>query len=250
VKSRIAEAFESSRQGYSVDRVVADPELNAAFLTECRNRGIEAEAATLNRSLLNLRKAGGLRSIDSNRTSFDDDNYRFAAEMAIRFIERRDGVTLDEVICDPVLASEFDELAAKISPGFSPLQYRWAALALRKTKRLSPEILARVAPPTAVLVFAANELKLVDIPLAQGLYIYFTVSECLYIGEAENLRNRTKKHLDHSDNKGLAQWMWRAGLDQLFVEFQVLDAATTTKVRRALELELIRSRRPVYNVNR
>jgi hypothetical protein len=250
VKARIVEAFERARQGYSVDRVIADPELNAAFLEECRSRGIQAESATLNRSLLNLRKAGGLRSIKSKRTSFDDDEYRFAAEMAIRFIERRDGVTLDEVICDPVLASEFDALAAKVSPGFSPLQYRWAALSLRKGNRLTPEILARVAPPVAVLVFAANELKLADVPLAQGLYIYFTATECLYIGEAENLRNRTKRHLDHSDNKGLAQWMWRAGIEQLFVEFQVLEAATTTKVRRALELELIRSRQPVFNVNR
>jgi hypothetical protein len=70
------------------------------------------------------------------------------------------------------------------------------------------------------------------------------------VGEAESLRNRIGKHLDHSDNKGFARWMWEQGIDQLFLELQVLDSSISQKVRRALERELIRSRNPHFNIQR
>lgn len=251
MKARIIAAFERVRNGFSVDRVIADPVMNAEFVRACADAGITVAAATLNRTLINLRKAGHLRDIKSNKTSFSqEDQYRFAVEMAARFIERRDGVTLDDVLCDPALAAEFDQIAMRISPGYSPLEYRWAALNLRKTSRLAPELLGRVAPPVAVATFTANQIDLSRIHFQQGLYLFFTPVECLYVGEAESLRNRISKHLDHSDNKGLARWMWDQGVENLFLELQYLDPATTQKVRRALELELIRSRRPVFNVQR
>ena len=89
-----------------------------------------------------------------------------------------------------------------------------------------------------------------QIPAEQGLYLFFTTDRALYVGEAENLNSRLRKHLDHSDNKGLARWMWDEGLDRLHVELHVLPADTITRVRRALETELIRSRVPVFNVKR
>ncbi len=251
MKSKIISAFEAVHNGSSVDRVVADPDLNKAFIAECRNHGLDAAEATLNRALFNLRKAGYLRGIKSRTTSLgDDDAYRFAAEMAARHMERRDGVTLDDIICDPALAAEFDKLASSISPGFTPLKYRWTALKLRKGSRLAPELLARVAPPKRVVSYPVACLEQALLPNEQGLYVFYTPTECLYVGEAESLRNRISKHLDHSDNKGLARWLWDQGPTELFLELQVLDAATTQKVRRALERELIRGRSPLFNISR
>jgi len=251
MKSRLVEAFEATSQGFSPDRVVADPVLNAAFLEECRRLGLSASPATLNRMLLNLRKAGWLRGIRSRKSSFaDEDQYRFAAEIAVRFLERRDGLTLDAIICDPDVAAEFDRLAAEIAPGYTPLQYRWAALNLRKSARLKPELLARVAPPLSVESFRMEGLDVARIPNQQGLYLIYAADVALYAGEAENLRNRLRKHLDHSDNKGLARWLWEHGMEKLFVEVQTFAADTATMVRRALEMELIRSRKPLFNVKR
>jgi site-specific DNA-methyltransferase (adenine-specific) len=251
VKAKIVLAYEAASHGNSVDRVVCDPELNSAFLAECEKQGLSGAPATLNRALLNLRKAGYLRGLKSRSTSVgNDDAYRFSAEMAVRYMERRDGVTLDDIICDPDLAAEFHKIAETISPGFSPLQYAWAALNLRKAKRLSPELLARVAPPKLVLSLPVSGLSLDAIPTEQGLYLFFTSESCLYVGEAESLRNRIGKHLDHSDNKGLARWMWDQGETKLFLEMQVLEPATTQKIRRALECELIRGRRPLFKVKR
>lgn len=168
--------------------------------------------------------------------------------MAIRFLERRDGVTLDDVICDPARAAEFDEFAARIAPGYAPLQYRWAALSLRKSRRLQPEPIARAVQPISVVQARADQINLADVPMTQGLYVFFAGSECLYVGEAQSLRNRLKRHLDHSDNRGLARWLWEHGGEALHVEWQVLPPPTAARTRKAMECELIRSRRPVFNV--
>lgn len=245
----LRQAFEAVRSGFSPDRVVADPELNQQFLHECIRLGLSASPATLNRGLLNLRKRGELRNLHSLRTTFaNEGEYRFAAEMAVRFLERRDGLSLDAIICDPDLATQFDQVAAAIAPGYSSLQYRWAALRIRKARRLQPEILAQIAPPTAISNWRVDELVLSAIPSEQGLYLFFTPSEPLYAGESHNLRSRLTKHIDHSDNKGLARWLWQFGTDQLHLQVQTLPDSTSTKVRRALEAELIRSRRPLFNI--
>jgi site-specific DNA-methyltransferase (adenine-specific) len=244
----VTQAFHQVRDEWPPDRVVADPELNARFLRECTRLGATQAASVLNQCLLNVRKASQLPSLQSKRTSFpDQQDYVFASEIAIRFLERRDGITLDDVICDPVRATEFEGLAVRIAPGYTALQYRWAALSLRKNRRLQPEPIGRAIQPTSVVQKRADEVALVEVPTTQGLYIFFAGQECLYIGEAQNLRSRLKKHLDHSNNRGLARWLWEHGADAVYVEWQVLPSATSTRVRRAMECELIRSRRPLFN---
>ncbi len=252
MKPQLAQAFLAASDGYPPDRVVADPTLNEVFVAECRSRNLHVSVAELNRALLNLRKAGALTGLPrSKRTHFkDQDDYRFAAEIAVRFLERRDQISLDSIICDPDRAAEFDELAARIEPNYAPLQYRWAALSLRKAGNLSPEIAARILPPTRVLNLQVDQLDRNGLPAEQGLYLFFDAEELLYVGETENIRTRIKKHLDHSDNKGLARWMWEFGTNALNLEIQILDAETNTRARKALELELIRSRQPVFNVKR
>ena len=251
MRRRIIAALEVAGQGFSPDRVVADPELNAAFLAACQAQGCAGSPAILNSALLNLRKGGHLRGRKSRETFFENqDEYRFAAEIAARFLERRDGVSLDAIVCDPLLAGELDRLASAIAPGFSSLQYRWAALNLRKKKKLQPELLTRILPPEQIAGFAVSTLSLTDIPARQGLYLFHTQSTPLYAGEAESLQARIRKHLAHSDNKGLARWLWENAEEPLFLEIQIYPDATETRVRKALELELIRSRNPIFNVKR
>jgi len=248
----LVEAFDAVSEGYSTDRVVADPEFNQRFVAECRCHGLQASVADLNRALLNLRKSGALAGRSrSKRTHISDtDEYRFAAEIAVRFLERRDEISLDKIICDPDKAAEFDEVARRIAPGFSPLQYRWAALGLRKAKKLEPELVGRIAPPIHAINLSVSEIVPDELPVSQGLYLFIAAEQLLYVGETENLRKRLKKHLEHSDNKGLARWIWEFGIENLHLEMQILEDKTETRVRKALELELIRSRKPTFNVKR
>ena len=60
MKCLISEAFLQVRSGFSTDRVLADPDLNAAFVSACREQGLDESPEKLNRQLLNIRKAGKL----------------------------------------------------------------------------------------------------------------------------------------------------------------------------------------------
>ncbi len=248
----IVRSFQSVCGTFSADRVIVDPDLNERFILACRDAGLTTTAVDLNRGLLNIRKRGHLpRTGRSTATYFpNEEDYRFAAEIAARVLQRRDGLALDAILCDPVLCRQLDELAMEIAPGFSPLQYRWAALNLRKAKKLSPEILGRVIQSETVLSFRVDGLSAEAIPTNQGLYVFYDPPQTLYVGEASNLRSRLKKHLDHSDNRGLARWLWEHGTAEALLEIHVLPRETPTTHRRALETELIRSRNPLFNVKR
>lgn len=247
----IIQAYEAVRQGFSPDRVVLDPELNSQFIKSCHDAGLNDNAAAINLRLFNLRKKGRLTNpLRAKTTSFEDEDYRFAAEIAVRIIQRRSGESLDAILCDPALCRQLDELANGIVPGFTPLQYRWAALNLRKSKQLTPEILGRVIQSEQVLSFRVDGLSISEIPDSQGLYIFYDAPKTLYVGEASNLKLRLKKHLGHSDNPGLARWLWEHGAGGVLLEVHVLPEATPKSHRKALETELIRSRIPIFNVQR
>jgi site-specific DNA-methyltransferase (adenine-specific) len=250
-KRGVRKAFLAVRNGFPPDRVLADPNLNQAFIDLCRRQGLRNDDKDLNRGLMNLRKGGYLKGISKGkRTYFRNDEYRFACEIAVRFLEQREKTTLDRIICDPALRSEFDQIASQMAPGFTILEYRWAALSLRKGGRLRPEVVAHAVPATKVALGAVKEIDVTSIPTTQGLYVIFNPrkKQTLYVGETDNLRKRIEKHLDHSDNKGLAHWMWKFGQDDLHLEIHILPDTTPTRVRRARERELIVSRRPVFNV--
>ncbi len=247
---RIREAFLQACEGYSADRVVADPVLNRRFVDLCRQSGLTEPAAEVNSRLLNARKSRWLSGLArAKRTSFNDEGeYRFASEVAARFLEHQRGLTIDQILCDPETASEFDSLAASICPGYSPLQYRWAALNLRKSKRLRPETGSQLVSSTSSDLGPVKDLDVGSIPVRQGIYIFYGATVTLYIGETTNLRRRVAKHLDHSDNKGLAHWLWQNGFSQAHLEIRVLPEKTSPRVRCALERELIQSCKPIFNI--
>ena len=121
---------------------------------------------------------------------------------------------------------------------------------MRKKKKLTPEITGRIVPPEDVINIPINEIIPDELPASQGIYLFISSGQLLYVGETENLRKRLKKHLEHSDNKGLAHWIWEYGTESLHIELQILKSGTKTSVRKAIEIELIRSRQPVFNVKR
>ena len=249
MKGKILIAFSAASDGYSADRVVADPELNAKFIKECRRLGLDQTPKVFNKALLNARKQGDLAGKPpSKKTSFSDiAEYRFASEVAARFLEQRHGISLDDIICGPDTAAELDRIAGEIAPGYDSLRYRWAALNLRKARKLRPEIVSRIASFDEVRLGRLEDISGKAIPIRPGIYIFYSPAETLYVGESANLRKRLRKHIDHSDNKGLARWFWEHGVPDVRLELRLLPDGTTTRVRRAVESELILSRRPRFN---
>ena len=187
--AEIIEAYRRSADGFSTDRLIADPELNARYLQSCQQLGVNMPPVFLNRHLLRLRKAGKLSSIKtSERTSLnweDADAYLFASEIAWRTVFDQTGESLDDIFCNPSLASLFDETARRFAPEFKSLQYRWGALKLRKE--------AKSAATRSILLEVPNRKlrpveKFDSLDGQAGLYVVGTSEKRpLYIGEALNL---------------------------------------------------------------
>ena len=124
----------------SSDRVVADPELNRRFLERARQLGAEGTDFQLNWTLFNARKAGIISLPTKTRryTIAGKDEFEFATEMAISFIQRKlerelgRAVSLDKIICDPELADQFDKTAVLLAPDTVPLNIDGLCLACEK----------------------------------------------------------------------------------------------------------------------
>ena len=158
------------------------------------------------------------------------------------------------ILCEPLSRSSFDSLAGTFAPGFTSLQYHSGSIGLEK----GPDVRAPrwgSGYPADERFVASRSNRCQNRRACLGLKVctcFLMASEnYLYVGEARILRLRLKKRLEHSDSRGLARWMSNQGTDTLILEIQeYYEEGTLTSVRRALELELIRSRAPIFNIQR
>jgi site-specific DNA-methyltransferase (adenine-specific) len=222
----LIKAYESVHDGYSLDRVLADPELSRALTSKCLEIGIPGSPRDWNHLLMGLRKAGKLHLPVRNRTEFSwsyVDEFLFASEIA--WNEMKDHGTLDDILCDPDLANRFDEIARSLAPGFSSLEYRWGALTLRKKSKVA-RVRAELFTTLSLHEFeAGRELKsfsnVDDISNSPGLYLVTGGSPenttYMYAGSALNLRRRMSKQfaaaqLDYWEKKKDAEsisFLWK-----------------------------------------
>lgn len=251
----VADAFLRTHEGRSSDDVVIDDERNAAFVEACREQLPDLSAAELNRRLLNLRKQGKLGRVTSRRVRLRDfDRYVHAAEIAARCMEDKYGLTIDTIFCDPGRRKEFDRIARSIVRGYTAYDYRRAALRLRKARRLAPEPIKRLdAFQRQVCIEDARlfEEHPDRVPEAPGIYTFLDDTGYLYLGESRNLRARLRQHLDHSDSRSLARYLWGRGTGKIKIELQVFapgSEGARTRSRKAFEASLIASRRPRFNI--
>ena len=133
VRDAIVEAFFAAHEGYSIDWLLANPQLQSAFHEKCRDAGLIGGPVDWNRELLRIRKTGGFPKrgkVEKVHVSDAElEAYDFAAEIAWRFThDKYRGPSFDEILCDPQKAAYFDRVAQRFAPGFAPAEYRWAAL--------------------------------------------------------------------------------------------------------------------------
>ncbi|MCH8828608.1 MAG: site-specific DNA-methyltransferase [Planctomycetes bacterium] len=225
----VTAAFGETHNGFSADRLVADPELNAGFVAVCERLGLVGDARTWNGLLFRLRKAGQLAHLETaKRTTIawqDCDEYFFAAEIALqRMLDAGDAGSIDEILCDPLLAEEFDQAAARLAPGFTPLEYRWAALRLRKEAKKARSRAAVLSPPRRFgEMIPVQDLKSKDLPKQPGLYLLSeNRSRKLYVGETINLRRRLALQFGKEQ---LQEWSQIAR--SVFIQTRPLESAKT-----------------------
>lgn len=133
---RVLSAYRSIEDSAPLDHLLTDPARHAEFVACCRRNRLPGNEVVWLRTLLLLRKAGKLpRSGKGARSArpADLDRYGFGSEVALQLLSVECQASLDDLFCDPGLATWFDELAAAYAPGFAPREYRQAAMALRKS---------------------------------------------------------------------------------------------------------------------
>ena len=250
----IAQAYLEVRGGYSIDRVVADPELDRCFLRRCRELGVPGTDFEVNWRLFNGRKNKWLSDLPKTKmyTPSRKDEFEFSCEIAIRYVQdqiRAKGSrksSLDKIICDPDLAAEFDKIAARLAPGFSPLDYRWVALGVRKAAGRY----ASKAGEAKVLSFSdfasTLSIRASKISTNQGVYCFRCEEESLFIGETENLRHRLERHFEGGGPQGLPEWLYERG-SRVISLCVVPTPALTPVERKIIEVGAVQTYEPHFN---
>lgn len=256
----IVEAFSSANRGYSVDRLVADPVLNEDFQLACERLSIPGTGAERNRFLFRIRKAGKLKSFDVNTKVATKIGWKqispfvFASEIAWRQISNKYCMSLDEMFCDPRIAVQFDQIASGFAPGFQPLDYRWAALKLRK-EGSNARHRATLRTPKQLGIADLNKkslkhkqgcsvstLDFESISSGPGVYLIRELGgSSLYAGETSHLSSRLSMTFDPDGPRSL----WFRHSEDL--EVFMLPVPTVTDYRLARQSLLLKWYKPEWN---
>ena len=246
----LVEAFTQIHDGFSSERIVLDPDYNARFLERCHDLGLTQNDYVLNLLLYSIPKTGkGMLPPSTKRTEFRDyDSYAFASEIAVRLLQRADGISLDRILCNPSLRQRFDEAAQRLAPEQPALKLRWAALNLRKTHRLRPGD-ARLPLFELESATPIGQVKLDRIPADPGTYAFYDEQRPIFAGETANLRKRVEHHLEHSARQGLPTWLGILSEKGLILKYAVVPGQKQ-EVRLAWLRQFINRERPILNYQR
>jgi hypothetical protein len=247
----LIQAFGEVRDGCSLDRVIADPELDREFLKRCRELGLSGTDFDLNWEIMRARKAKKLSHLPRTKryTVRKTDEFEYASELAIRHLELTKNVSLDRIICDPDLAKEFDEYALLLAPGFSPLEYRWVALGLRKAGRGGSGLATIEKLPDLETLGRVKSVSSRKVPEVSGLYLFSSDKKRVFMGQTDNLRHRFERHMESSHSSGLPDWLWDVKSEPLKIGIASLPGFGRS-IRQSLELSMIKELEPILNYPR
>ena len=196
----VIESYVKAGDGFPVDHLMCDKDLNKQFIDACLQKGLGGNADVWNRLLMNLRKAKKLPP-STNRTpkiSASDLNvYGYASEVAWRLITVDFGISLDELFCSPDIAAYFDRLAQEYGPqhiDVSTTDYRRAAFSIRKQAKTARSAAQQFQsePNSSLDWIECDEIQKPEYE-SPGVFIIASGSAGLFAGEAVNVR----EHLQH-----------------------------------------------------
>lgn len=255
----VRDAYLEVFDGFSTDRVIADPDRNCLFVQACWKRGAQASQGELNRQLMNARKANRIGKIEGVQRYVVPrelmDSYLFASEVALRTIQdleyhRQDRcVSLDDILCEPTLGRKFLEIAASISPGHQPVDYRWAALTIRKAFNRGSRKHAEKAIPEFELLGCRDRIRPSRIPKDAGFFWLKCGRVDFYIGHSQELRSQIEMLVESGFEERLANcqssWLFEPEPASFLIASMPDRSATE---RDGIKRSLVDSFKPRVNV--
>jgi len=238
--SIISRAYADVRCDRSIDYVVADPEANLLFLQRCWELGAAAAPFELNWILMNARKDGKLGAHPrAKRFSIGKeelDHFSFAIDIAMRAVQERlyyseqRQVSIDHVLCDPLLANEFDALAQKLVPERSRLECRWTSMALRKARRSCPSAFRFPKFDDGGFL---EDVRIHRLPVTGGAYWLSTSSGSLFTGVATNLRKQVDSLVQRIGYRIYPPWINERSNEKPTIALCETDSLENSEIIRA-----------------
>lgn len=245
----VRKAYKLSRDGFSADRVIADPSFNKAFIATCRELGLEQSAYVLNRYLLQLRKTSKLTGLGRSRSThvINQSEFAFASEIAARAVYFEKGLSVDAMLCHPKIAEQFDAIAAEITPGYSPFEYRWAALNVRKRGGGAPS--QGVAPTDLDWHEKIKVVSEQELPDEPGLFALQEDHATLYVGQTSNLEHTHESNLRLVTQRVFDPSLWQPDPNRVFLTYvPTPDLAESDQA--AIVNRLVAETSPIFNIPR
>jgi len=258
----VVQAFEEVRQGAATDAILWDRSLARDFTQRCRQLGLEASDAFLNRRLINIRK--NIRRYEKHGISIAPatkrephpsivPQYAHVIEFALVRLRYRYGASIDDILLDPALGEKYEHLASELAPGVNDVDLRLGALYIRKTRHFQKRDLGKIEGLDVEVIERAwskpVSLAGVDsahVPSSPGLIELKEGARYLYISRNENIRPvaeqlRTGKAFDL-----VANGFWTPRLDEITFQFTAGSKVGGISVG-IWEKRLIRDREPIFN---
>lgn len=194
-----------------VDHLLCDKELNKEFITLCLKQKIGGNAYIWNRYLLTLRKRGSLPPAKKKTPSLTTEQFHqfsYASEVAWRLLAVDYRKSLDDILCSPEFAAEFDRIAEQFGPTdteFNSVDFRRTALAIRKrshsARKLAEESFdEQIRSQKKLAIVGLDDLGELEVP---GVYLLNAKDRAIYVGESQNMRQRIEQILENSSWQSL-----------------------------------------------
>jgi hypothetical protein len=258
----IVQAFEDTRRGLAPDAILWDKGLAQAFYRRCRELGLEGSEVVLGRRLLYIRKNSsrfkrdGLGIAPTTKSEPHISivpRYAHVIEFALVRLRYRYGASIDEILLDPALSSEFEALACEVAAGLTSEELRLGALYIRKTRSLTQRDVEKVKSLNTRRLEAAwgtpialEVLHPEDLPASPGLMKIAEPGRCLYIAQSEDLRAAADQLRTGQALKVMANGFWEP--DPKAITLQIAPGAKIGSVPGSVwERRLIQEIEPVFN---
>lgn len=251
----VIRAFCEVRDDWSSEYIVCNPEYERRFHDRVEALAPRLDPANANMMLWNARRSGKLSHLPKSKFYSPPAElaaYEFVCEWAYRFLiaglvnegwDRRK-TTLERILCNPPWRAEFDRLVTRIKPGFSPLDYRWVAMRVRK--RSGDQ---RVATPSLFDAIVPAKEAARKLPDSPGVYlICSTADEQLYTGWAPNLREQATRLVATGNGEIIPDWLLDGKPPAETVAFQAVAVGTTESDLHSIWRANLYRGRPLLNL--
>lgn len=251
----IVQAFAETHEGYSVDHTLANPQLAAQFVGRCQELGIKASHAAICRRLLCLRKKGGFPVETTRRDKRDLRPFLILAEIAFAKLKYRFDASYDDLLADPSVGKAFDENIANLGGSGDPVDYRLAALHLRKNVRARSKALTQELDRIDISELTSSwhtpgrlsDLQPDAMPNSEGVFSLREPDRYLFLTQSKNIRSDIRIFQDAKVLAAVENAFWSPSPERITVNFVKPEDVRGVSLR-LFELKAIETFRPVFNM--